>query len=78
MAEKSGEAVDKIASMVRQALPWFASCLDIIAPAVPFFAPVFVMVTKAYGAACAMQQAREDAGGLAEGIRELAENLAKV
>ncbi len=59
-------------------MPWLMSAVDIVGPAVPFLSPVFSLVTRAYGAACAMQDVRSDAAALGIRIKELSKPIFEV
>ena len=60
-----------LSAALKQGLPWVMSGLDLVGPAVPLFAPVLSLITRAYGAVCAMRGVRQDVAALEERLRRL-------
>jgi hypothetical protein len=79
LVSAAGEAKAEVFGLVREgvcsALPWIMSAVDVVGPAVPFFAPVFSLVTKAYGAVCAMKEVKEQVQVLRTSLEGLANDL---
>jgi len=64
-----------VVDMAKKGLPWLVSAAEVLGPAVPFFAPVFTLLTKAYGSVCAMREAVEQAHALRETLGRLSQAL---
>eukprot|EP00048_Salpingoeca_helianthica_P014189 m.219125 g.219125 ORF g.219125 m.219125 type:complete len:1720 (+) comp15609_c0_seq4:59-5218(+) len=75
----SAEVVAGVASTVKaavcSAMPWLVSAAEVVGPAVPFFAPVFSLLTKAYGAVCAMKEVNEQVQAMRTSLEGLASAL---
>ena len=63
---------DTVKAAVSSAMPWIASAVEVVGPAVPFFAPVFSLLTKAYGSVCAMKEVNEQVQVLRGSLEGLA------
>ena len=71
IAPPSSAAGSALSAALKQGLPWVMSGLDLVGPAVPLFAPVLSLITRAYGAVCAMRGVRQDVAALEERLRRL-------
>jgi hypothetical protein len=75
----AGEVKTQVFQAVKEGicntLPWLARAAEVVGPAVPFFAPVFSLLTKAYGAVCAMKEVNDQVQILRQSLENLANAL---
>ena len=72
-AETLSSVGDTIKAAVSSAMPWIVGAVEVVGPAVPFFAPVFSLLTKAYGCVCAMKDVNEQVQVLRASLEGLAQ-----